>query len=194
MGRILALIVLACGSVSIAESDDKPAGRPWFNLNVTVVRNESPAENDARLAKRTDALPQKIGVLSYYANKGGGYTFMERGRLAFYALPYKPCTSKTQQIVVVQDKDDKDTFYRFQKEKAVSTVGTSTMPFGGLTVYRCEMFDGIDGLRREDIPIAKWTRDTPTGEFRLSIVDVDSRTRVKVKSIKPVLERAEHAR
>jgi hypothetical protein len=47
---------------------------------------------------------------------------------------------------------------------------------------------------REDSPIAQWTRDTPAGEFLLSLMDVDSQTRVKVKSIVPVLEHAEHGR
>jgi hypothetical protein len=185
MKAVLAAAVL----IGMWVADDKPAVRWTFNFNAKV-RDESPAENDARLAKRTDALPHKSGVLSYYANKGGGYTFMEQGHLAFYALPYKPSTSAAQQAVVTQDKNDKDTFYRFMKERTVSTVGSSLMPFGGLTVYRSEMFDGDDGLCREDIPIAKWTRDTPSGKFQLSIMDVDSNTRVKLKSIIPVLEQA----
>jgi hypothetical protein len=145
----------------------------------TPLPGQVTIDNVLRLVKRTDAPPQKIGVLTYYRNQGGGYTFMERGHLAFYALPYKSCTSKAWKVVVKQDKLDKE-FYSFLEETTVSTVGTSTMPFGGLAVYRSEMFQGKDN----------WTRDTAKGQFRLSILAEDNETRLKLKSIIPVLEHA----
>jgi hypothetical protein len=49
---------------------------------------------------------------------------------------------------------------------------------------------GFGTLHRTDIPIAKWTRDTPDGQFRLSIKEEDHETRLKLKSIVPVLEHA----
>jgi hypothetical protein len=45
-----------------------------------------------------------------------------------------------------------------------------------------------------DTPIAKWTRDTTEGKFRLSILAEDSETRLKLKSIVPVLEHGEHGK
>jgi hypothetical protein len=53
---------------------------------------------------------------------------------------------------------------------------------------------GASTLLRVDTPLAKWTRDTPNGQFRLSIMSDDHETRLKLKSIVPVLEHAEHAK
>ena len=74
-------------------------------------------------------------------------------------------------------------------------IGTSQVPFGGQTVYRSQIIrNGSDEWHRIDTPIAKWTRDTPAGKFHLSILTEANETRLKLKSIVPVLERAEHGR
>jgi hypothetical protein len=71
----------------------------------------------------------------------------------------------------------------------VFSIGSRTVPFGGQTIYRSEMKQISSRVhRREDIPIAKWTRDTPDGKFRLTITEGDRETRLKLKSIVPVLE------
>ena len=79
---------------------------------------------------------------------------------------------------------------------SIFAIGTDKLSPGAYFIYRCRPVEtpqmGISC--REDSPIAQWTRDTPAGEFLLSLMDVDSQTRVKVKSIVPVLEHAEHGR
>jgi hypothetical protein len=160
MGRILALIVVVGLSVSIAHALD-----------------ETPPEKDYQLAKLKGAQPQKIGVLTYYPNRGGGYTFMGGETIVFCALPYEPTTRQLENL-------------------DVPTIGTSKVPFGGQTVYRSEIIQLriFDEARRMDTPLAKWTRDTPNGKFRLLIMAEDSETRVKLKSIVPVLEHAGRAK
>jgi hypothetical protein len=192
MKTILAAALFTGLSVGMADAADKPAARPLFNFD---ARDDAPTvtpENDARLGKLPKTEARTIGVLTYYRNKGGGYTFLENGHLVFYALPHMPITSIVQHTVDTRDKTDKDITYRFVKEGTASTVGTSTMPFGGQTIYCPQMVKvGWSGVvRRYDIPIATWSRDMPTGKVRLSIMDVDSQTRVKLKSIVPVLETA----
>lgn len=77
----------------------------------------------------------------------------------------------------------------------VPIIGASKVPFGGQTVYSTEMWsNGNDGSYREDIRLASWSRDTTAGKFQLSILAEDRETRLKLKSIVPVLEHAEHAR
>jgi hypothetical protein len=68
------------------------------------------------------------------------------------------------------------------------------MPLGGRTIYRGEMNTYFRVLLRQDIPIARRSRDTPDGQFRLPIREGDHETRLKLKSITRVLENAEHAR
>ena len=189
MRRTLAVIVVVGLLVSIAEADEKPTPPPTFS---TVT-----PENDWRLAKQTGTQPQKIGVLSYYPNNGGGYTFLEGKHIAFYSLPYAPTTYWTDNVVVEVLTINGNTQTLLMSRKLnLYTIGTSKMPFGGQTVYRSEMKDMNTGVvfRRQDMPIAKWSRDAAGDEFRLSILDVDRETRPKLKSIIPVLERAEHAR
>jgi hypothetical protein len=162
---IIPALKLAGQSVKIAEVNDKP------------LDADSPPEKDARLAKRGNAHVQKIGVLSYHPNKGGGYTFVDEESIVFYALPYEPSTRQVETLVL-------------------PVIGPLKMPFGGQTVYRSQLIQNgvIVEPHRMDTPIAKWTRDTPDGKFRLSILAEDSETRLKLKSIVPVLERAEHGR
>jgi hypothetical protein len=146
-----------------------------------------------RLAKLKGAQPQKIGVLSYYPNKGGGYTFFEGKEIVFYALPYSPSTSQDDFIVLLVN--GKKTTGQLWESRRLSTIGTSKLSFGGQTVYRCEMKATHQHVPlREDIAIGKWSRDTPDGQFRLSIMEEDRETRLKLKSITPVLEHAEHGR
>jgi hypothetical protein len=95
---------------------------------------------------------------------------LERGEIVFYALPYLPSTREVENTVL-------------------PTIGTSKVPFGGQTIYRSQM-NGFGIERRADIPIAKWTRDTPDGQFRFTMRDEDRLTRLKLKSIRPVLEHA----
>jgi hypothetical protein len=162
-------------SVLIAQADDKPIPPP--------KRNMVPLEEDWRLAKKPGAQPRKIGVLSCYPNNGGGYTFREWKCIAFYSLPYLPTTYKP-----------------LSNGTPKSICGTREMPFGGQTVYRSHMEvhirpdRGPAPLFRVDMPIAEWSRDTLDGRFRLSIACDDYETRLKLKSIVPVLEHAEHAR
>jgi hypothetical protein len=172
------LIVAAVALVGLCAADDKAA-----------PTRDTP-EIDWRLAKLAHAEPTKIGVLTYYPNNAGGYTFTEGEHIVFYALPFLPATS-LQLAVQVEQKDVPGLVW---ESRTIATIGKSKMPFGGQTFFRGEMKKAApEGTSlREDIPIAKWTRDSPTDKFRLSIMDVDSETRMKVKSIIPVLERAEH--
>ncbi len=177
MRPLLAVVLLAVLGVSIAEGEDDPPG-----ANLTL-----PPEKDYRLAKLTDAQTQRIGILTYYPNKGGGYTFMEGKQVEFYSLPYVPTTYRRS-----ARNANGNWGFPGQKSDKVSIIGTREMPFGGQTVYRSHM-EGVDrsGLpRRVDTPIAKWTRDTADGQFRLSIMVDDRETRLKLKSIIGVLERA----
>jgi hypothetical protein len=149
-------------------------------------------EIDWRLAKLAHAKPAKIGVLTYYPNTGGGYTFTEGQQIVFYSLPFLPATS-LQLAVLVEQKDVPGLVW---ESRTIATIGKSQMPFGGQTFFRGEMKKTApEGTSlREDTPIATWTRDSPTGRFRLSIMDVDSETRMKLKSIIPLLEHAGHTR
>jgi hypothetical protein len=185
MKAILAATLLVGLSVAIAKADD--------NLTRRWRPNTLPHEEDWRLATKPAAQPKKIGVLTYFPNNGGGYTFLEGEHIAFYALPFLPTTYPSHRTRFVTENR-----HGFQVTRAVVettdlvTVGTSKMPFGAHTVYR-PVTKMTQNLRREDTPIVSWTRDSRTGTFRLSITAKDSETRVKLKSIVPVLERAEHA-
>jgi len=112
----------------------------------------------------------------------------------FYALPYMPTTYTIKYEVVVLESVNGKLRPRFIPEsRALRIIGTSKMPFGGQTVYRREKkntYPGVSHPLREDTPLAKWSRDTPDGKFRLSIVADDRETGLKLKSITPVLEHA----
>ncbi len=167
---LYAAILLVGLSVALANADGKPTQPPKLS-------RLTPA-NDSRLAKAKGVQPQKIGVLTYYPNNGGGYTFIQEKYIIFYALPYAPtsCEGEETSLMAIIRRD-------------ISTIGACKMPFGGHTVYRSVMLPSRQGNSyREDIPIAKWTRDTPDGNFRLSITSDDHETRLKLKSIVPVLE------
>jgi hypothetical protein len=88
----------------------------------------------------------------------------------FCALPYAPMPHPSERVYI---------------------VGTWKMPFGGQTIYRSQMrnFSGMEPYR-EDIPIATWARNALEDKFQLSIIAKDSETRLKLKSIVPVLEHA----
>jgi hypothetical protein len=183
MRRILAVIVLACVSVAIARAEEKPTP-PSKPSTVTP-------DKDVRLACLTDAQSQKIGVLTYYQNKGGGYTFMEREHIVFYALPFMPATCQFDRIVRILGSPKGEVTPRNIVERIhVSIIGTSKMPVGGQTIYCGEMHTYFNVFVRHDIPIAKWFRDAPDAKFRLSILAQDNETRLKLKSIVPVLEHA----
>jgi hypothetical protein len=185
MRRTLSLMLLLGLWVSIVKADDKPASRPRPSNLIP--------EKDSRVAKRPGAQTQKIGVLAYYPTVGGGLTFSENGKVAFYALPYLPVTSKHERTVNRQVG---------KKEVPVvvailfhATIGPSKLPLGSYAIYRSElMADGEGGFLRQYIPIAMWSRDTAGGQFRLSLMVDDPETRLKLKSIIPVLESAEHRR
>jgi hypothetical protein len=181
MRMTLALILVVGLSVGIADADAPPL---------------SP-EKDARLAKVADAKATRIGILTYYPNQGGGYTFLEGKQIAFVALPQLPTTRQAERLRVVREKRNGIIVRRSAVVEKVNvfTIGTSKMAFGGQTIYRSEMMAPMGPVpfrlqTRVDIPIAKWSRDTPDGKFQLSIMAEDSETRMKLKSIVPVLEHA----
>jgi hypothetical protein len=187
MRRTLALITLVGLSVGIADADDAATATASTGVRVTLT-----SESELLLAKVAGARPQKVGILTYYPNQGGGYTFLEGKEIAFYALPYLPSTHHVVQIRFV-------TKNRIVLTANISAVDKLKMQFGSQTFYGLGMTDksptkflGINAaqLWREDISIAQWTRDTSDGTFRLSILTEDNETRLKLKSIVPVLERA----
>jgi hypothetical protein len=180
MRPTLAAVVLVGLSVGIAHANEPEP---------TAVPSMFTPENDWLLAKQTGAQPQKIGILTYYPNNGGGYTFMEGEDIVFYALPFLSTTYPAVRTVFVSETRNGKTKRRaiFETVNA-PTIGKSQMPFGGQTVYRGRMMEVEAGRRRTDIPLAKWTRDAPDGKFRLSIMEGDRETQVKLKSIVPVLD------
>jgi hypothetical protein len=180
---VAALLVVGMSVGTVKASDDKPAAPP---LKPSGVR----PEKDVRIANLLGARPQKIGVLAYYPNKGGGYTFMEREHIVFYALPLMPATCQFDRIVrVVGSPKGEVTPRNIVERTNVSIIGTSKMPVGGQTIYRGEMHTYFNVYVRHDIAIAKWSRDTANGQFRLSTLSEDNETRLKLKSIVPVLEK-----
>lgn len=189
MKPTLAAVVVVGLSVPFSEASDD--NRPVCFATVAP-------ENDWRLAKLTDAAPQQIGILTHYANKGGGYTFMERKRIVFYALPYVPTTyyTETDYVEAVMVMNNGIVIRpRCSKGVTLRAIGWVKVPLGGQTVYRDEMTEITPGVfRREDTRLATWSRDTADGPFRLSIMAEDRETRLKLKSIVPVLEHAEHGR
>jgi hypothetical protein len=190
MRRTFAALLLVGLSVGIACADEKPAPPPSRLTTLTP-------ENDWRLAKRTGAQPQKIGILTYYLNKGGGYTFLRGERVEFYSLPNMPTTYKFEYFVLVMETvNGKPVERRISVQTDdICVIGTSTMSFGGQTLFRSKMRDTPAGtLVRVDTPLAKWSRDAPGEKFRLSILDDDRETRLKLKSIVPALEKSASAR
>jgi hypothetical protein len=207
MRALVAAVVLVGLSVLIAEADEKPIP-PWTPSTLTP-------EKDWRLAKQPGTRLQTIGLLSYYPNNGGGYTFIERKEIAFYALPYWRSISfpltvgayRNELVAMVMSERLGAEWASGRLEwRVLSIIGTSKMPWGALTVYHGDMrkTTSPDALLREDTPIAqwsseadfpfdKWSRDTANGKFRLLIMAEDRETRLKLKSIIPVLEHAEHA-
>jgi hypothetical protein len=179
------VLVLACLIGHNAWAlDDKPTPPP-SKLSVFVP------EDDWRLAKLTDVQPQKIGILTYYPNKGGGYTFKEGEQIAFYALPFMPTTYKAEYTVKVLEVRNGTIVSRLLiQTRALARIGASKMPFDGQTLYRNELKEDRGGFQWEAIPIAKWSRDAPSDKFQLSIMAVDPQIRLKLKSIKPILENA----
>jgi len=184
MRAFLAAMLLVGLSVRIANAGDKPPQPSTLT-----------PDKDVRLAKVANAPLQKIGVLTYYPNRSGGYTFLEGTEIVFYALPYWPSTSLDFFFVESAAGRIEATPFRI--------IGKSKMALGCQTLYRGDMRKTMtpNALLREDTPIAqwssdaqfpidKWSRDTPTGKVGLLIMVKDRETRLKLKSIVPVLERA----
>jgi hypothetical protein len=155
MGRALALILVAglsaplAEAVSLAEAGDK----------TPLASSHEPPERDMRLAKLTGAQPQRIGLLTYYPNQGGGYTFLEREHIVFYALPSMPATCQLDRIVQIlgTPKGQVERINVLIVEPInVSIIGTSKMPVGGQTLYRGELHTYFNTFIRDDIAIAKW--------------------------------------
>ncbi|HEV7999375.1 MAG TPA: hypothetical protein VGP63_05815 [Planctomycetaceae bacterium] len=156
-------------------------------------------EKDVRLAKLTDSPPQQMGILAYYPNKGGGYTFVQGKEIVFYALPYTPSTYQCevrvrQRVNLARAGGNPHTggvtmMADVTQSINVPTIGPSRVPFGGQTVYRTEMSkNGKGGFVREDIRLAYWSRETSGGKFQLWILADDRETRMKLKSIVAALE------
>ncbi len=180
--KLATLLLLGLG-IGIAYADERPT--PLLS-KLTALKSET----HWRLAKLADAQPQKIGILTYYPNEGGGYTFLERGGIAFYALPCWPTTYQFTRTAVVFDIRNGIVVPRTIVDHVnVFTVGKFAMPFGGQTIYRIGTTERPPGdRRREDVPIAEWSRDASDGKLRLSILAEERETRLKLKSIVPVLE------
>jgi hypothetical protein len=179
MRRTLAFIVVVGLPVGIAAAYDRPP-RPS-----AVTPDE-----DARLAKVADAPPHKIGVLTYYRNKGGGYTFIDGKQIVFYALSFVPATCQCERIVQILGSNKGQVEARnIVGQIDVPIIGLSPMPVGSQTIYRGEMHTYFNLRLRHDLAIGKWVRDTPDAKARLSITSDDHETRLKLKSIVPVLDR-----
>jgi hypothetical protein len=186
MKRILAVMVLVGLPALIATASDNSP--PPF-------ASREPPEKDRRLAILSGAQPQKIGIFTYYANKGGGYTFKRDGIIEFYALPFIPYAYRCSCTALKATFDVNDGFVTSSAVdiKTLSTVGLKPMPADGQTVYRSEMNQLYPGVFvRNDVPVATWASDAPGVPLRLSRWCDDSETRLKLKSIVPVLEHAEH--
>ncbi len=179
MRRTLAFILVVGLSVGIAAAYDR-SPRP------SAVR----PEEDARLAKVANAPPQKIGVLTYYRNKGGGYTFLAGRHIVFYALPFVPATCQCEGIVQILGNNKGQVEARnIVGQIDVPMIGLLPMPVCSQTIYRGEMHTYFNLRLRHDLAIGEWVRDTPDSKARLSITSDDHETRLKLKSIVPVLER-----
>ncbi|HEV3304255.1 MAG TPA: hypothetical protein VG055_31690 [Planctomycetaceae bacterium] len=205
MKAILAAVFLVGTCVGTAETAKLQSGEIAKRDARKVKAAQAELEKDTRLAKLTDAPPQKIGILTYYPNKGGGYTFVQGKDIVFYALPYTPSTYKCEvrvwQRVIQLPRGINPlgagvaAMANVAQSINVPTIGPSKVPFGGQTICRTEMADnGKNGFYREDIRLAYWSRDTSDGKFQLWILPEDNETRLKLKSIRLVLEHAEHGR
>lgn len=185
MRLTFALLLLVGLGISIGEADEKPGPPPKLS---TVT-----PENDWRLAIKPGAQPQKSGLFTYFPNQGGGYTFLEGKQIALYALPYLPTLYQADCVEWFTETslDGKTTRRARPTRNNLFTIGPSKMRFGSHTFYRARMKDTLTAgvRRREDFPIGKWWRDTPDGDFHLSLMVEDDETRLKLKSIVPVLER-----
>jgi hypothetical protein len=176
MRRTLAVMVLVGLSVCIADASDEP---------ITVK-----LKDDVRLFNLTGDEPQKVGMLTYYSNVGGGYTFLEHGAIVFYSLPFIPSTCKVEQTAEVNGGRD-----AVRVSTVLGTIGSSPVPFGGQTIFRSEMRYVGSLVCRDDTSIAKWFFDARDGKFRLVTVSGgEYQTRLKLKSIVPVLEHSGHVR
>jgi hypothetical protein len=187
MRPFLAAVALVGMSLAIAEAADKPASRP-------KPSTLSP-KNDSRLAKRPDAREHKIGLLSYYPNIGGGFTFLEKGDVAFYAMPFDMDVCERDRVERVHEKRNGVEAVSLKVERLqIGFIGTSKLRPGELMICRGQLIDLGTGLDvRKEEPIACWSGNYPK-DSRLMMLTDDRETRLKLKSIVPVLERAEHAR
>jgi hypothetical protein len=193
--RTHSALLLLIGLMSSAVADDKPTpSAPDLDPDFSNVA----PENDSRLAKLKDAHPQKIGLLTYYPNNGGGYTFLDGKHIAFYALPYALAWDEFLKMEVFTETDEatgKVTQRQRPTTTMLGTIGSTKLPFSNQMVCRGAMVKTPIGIvRRSDTPIASWYRKSPDGKFRFSIMAEDQETRTKLKSVLPVFERAEHAR
>jgi hypothetical protein len=200
--RLVAAVALVGMWAGTIETMKSPSGEIAKRDARRAKAAQAELENDTRLANLTDAPPQKLGILTYYPNKGGGNTFIQGKDIVFYALPYTPSTYKCEvrvwQRVTLGARGGFNphgggatAMANVTQSINVPTIGPSKVPFGGQTIYRTEMSNnGKDGFYREDIRLAYWSRETSDGEFKLWILADDNETRMKVKSIVPVLETA----
>jgi hypothetical protein len=185
MRPILAGVVLVAFSVGIVDAWDDDAPAP---PSVTP-------DTDKRLARWSDSPFQKIGLFTYFRNNGGGYTFLQDDRLEFYSLPNvpEPQTVKYAEVVLVS-VNGKVVRQFVSHSQTLGTIGTVRHPFGGQTFFRTQMKQVGKASYRDDKAIATWSRESAHDKFRFSITSDGHETRLKLKSIISVLERAEHAR
>ena len=187
MRRTLALFLVVGLLVAIAKADAKLTPRPKPSTLTP--------QKDSRLAKRPGALPQKIGVLTYYRNVGGGFTFLDEDDIAFYAMPFDASVCNCERTVPIFERARNGAVVvRLTVVNInVVTIGTLKLPDGYYTICRARMIDLGNESVREDEPIAFWF-GAFAKEHRLSTITFDHETRIKLKSIIPVLEHAEHGR
>jgi len=103
MRPTLAAVVLVGLSVAVAKADDKPTPPPSEPGTVEP-------QDDWRLTKQIGAQPRKIGIFTYYPNKGGGYTFKRNDHIEFCSLPYMPDTYRVQYPVHLVQKSDNGSY------------------------------------------------------------------------------------
>jgi hypothetical protein len=81
MNTFVITVVVVGLSVGIAEAlGEKPVPSPPNTIMV-------PPESDVRLAKVKGATQEKVGLLAYYPNEGGGYTFVKGKTILFMRSP-----------------------------------------------------------------------------------------------------------
>ena len=180
MRRTLAFILVVGLSVGIAAAYDR-SPRP------SAVR----PEEDARLAKVANACHLRRLACSRTIETREAATRSSRGGISCSTLfPLCPRRANVQGIVQILGNNKGQVEARnIVGQIDVPMIGLLPMPVCSQTIYRGEMHTYFNLRLRHDLAIGEWVRDTPDSKARLSITSDDHETRLKLKSIVPVLER-----